>query len=249
MLNIRLYRNHHETVAFLEVSQLSFVAGLGEPGKEAMIMKRTGVRRTGQSGCSGLCGCLCMRHCNLFCAGRWHQRWLFVRETCFGYLNPKDGSVRCVVLFDQGFDVSTGVYTTGMRNGMQLMTASREMVLKSWTRRKAKEWVQTLKAVAHGAARDFTAPNAHGAFAPVRAGALAAWFVDGAAYMSAVADALEAAREEIYIADWWLSPEIHLKRPAVDGDYWRLDRILKRKAVSEGFSKLITRLRGKLAWL
>lgn len=55
--------------------------------------------------------------------------------------------------------------------------------------------------------------------------------------MSAVADALEAATEEIYIADWWLSPEIHMKRPAIDGDYWRLDKILKRKAVSLEFVK------------
>lgn len=50
--------------------------------------------------------------------------------------------------------------------------------------------------------------------------------------MSAVADALEAATEEIFIADWWLSPEIYLKRPANEGDYWRLDKILERKAVS-----------------
>ena len=49
--------------------------------------------------------------------------------------------------------------------------------------------------------------------------------------MSAVADALENAHEEIYIADWWLSPEIYMKRPAINGDYWRLDRILHRKAV------------------
>lgn len=51
--------------------------------------------------------------------------------------------------------------------------------------------------------------------------------------MLAVADAIEAAREEVFIADWWLSPEIYLKRPAVDGDYWRLDKLLQRKAVSE----------------
>jgi hypothetical protein len=31
--------------------------------------------------------------------------------------------------------------------------------------------------------------------------------VDGAAYFSAVADALEAARDVIYIAAWWLTPE------------------------------------------
>jgi phospholipase D1/2 len=60
----------------------------------------------------------------------------------------------------------------------------------------------------------------------------AGWFVDGSSYMSAVADALEKAKEEVFIADWWLSPEIYMKRPSVDGDYWRLDKILERKAVS-----------------
>lgn len=50
--------------------------------------------------------------------------------------------------------------------------------------------------------------------------------------MSAVADALEDAKEEIFIADWWLSPEIYMKRPAIHSDYWRLDNILQRKAVS-----------------
>ena len=28
-------------------------------------------------------------------------------------------------------------------------------------------------------------------------------FVDGAGYMAAVADAMEAAKEEIFITDWW----------------------------------------------
>lgn len=55
--------------------------------------------------------------------------------------------------------------------------------------------------------------------------------MDGASYMSCVADALERAQDEIYIADWWLSPEIYMKRPAIDGFYWRLDKILLRKAV------------------
>ena len=31
-------------------------------------------------------------------------------------------------------------------------------------------------------------------------------------YMSAVADALLEAKEEIFIADWWLTPEIYMKR-------------------------------------
>lgn len=61
----------------------------------------------------------------------------------------------------------------------------------------------------------------------------ACWYVDGSSYMEAVADAMESAEEEIFIADWWLSPEIYLKRPGIQGDYWRLDNILKRKSVSK----------------
>lgn len=60
----------------------------------------------------------------------------------------------------------------------------------------------------------------------------ACWFVDGASYMEAVADAIDKAKEEVFIADWWLSPEIYMKRPVIDGDYWRLDKLLQRKAVS-----------------
>ncbi len=57
------------------------------------------------------------------------------------------------------------------------------------------------------------------------------WFVDGCDYMSSVAMALESAKEEIMIADWWLSPEIYLKRPVFEGNQWRLDAVLHRKAV------------------
>uniref|UniRef100_A0A8C9JKU3 phospholipase D n=1 Tax=Panthera tigris altaica TaxID=74533 RepID=A0A8C9JKU3_PANTA len=54
-------------------------------------------------------------------------------------------------------------------------------------------------------------------------------FVNGAGYFAAVADAIEGAQEEIFITDWWLSPEIYLKRPAHSDD-WRLDIMLKKKA-------------------
>lgn len=82
------------------------------------------------------------------------------------------------------------------------------------------------------AGKHFIQRNPHNSFAPYRSSILGTWFVDGADYMSAVADAMENAKEEIFIADWWLSPEIHMKRPILNGDYWRLDKILQRKAVS-----------------
>lgn len=63
-------------------------------------------------------------------------------------------------------------------------------------------------------------------FAPEREGNLVKWYVDGRDYfwvsnlgmhldpqhqfncIQAVAEALEQAKETIYIADWWLSPEL-----------------------------------------
>jgi phospholipase D1/2 len=45
-------------------------------------------------------------------------------------------------------------------------------------------------------------------FAPIREGNELKWYVDGRDYFWAVSVALERAKETIYIADWWLSPEL-----------------------------------------
>ena len=72
----------------------------------------------------------------------------------------------------------------------------------------------------------------YGSFAPVRKSGQAVWYVDGKDYMSAVADAIEAAETEILITDWQMNPEIFMKRldSGVDSLYWRLDKMLLRKA-------------------
>lgn len=54
--------------------------------------------------------------------------------------------------------------------------------------------------------------------------------MDGLDYFWAVSIALEDAKESIYIADWWLSPELFLRRPPHHNQEFRLDQILKRKA-------------------
>ncbi|XP_046844970.1 phospholipase D1-like [Xenia sp. Carnegie-2017] len=69
-------------------------------------------------------------------------------------------------------------------------------------------------------------------FAPLRNDSKVKWFVDGKDYMSAVADAIEAAHKEILITDWQMNPNIFMKRPdnGVDSLKWRLDKMLIRKA-------------------
>ena len=48
--------------------------------------------------------------------------------------------------------------------------------------------------------------------------------------MEAVAKALLTAKDEVFITDWWLSPEIMLIRPE-NNERFRLDNILGRIAV------------------
>jgi phospholipase D1/2 len=67
-------------------------------------------------------------------------------------------------------------------------------------------------------------------FAPERDGNRIKWYVDGRDYFHAVSVALERAKETIYIADWWLSPELFLRRPPHFNQKWRLDQTLKRAA-------------------
>ncbi|WPG99777.1 phospholipase D/nuclease [Acrodontium crateriforme] len=63
-------------------------------------------------------------------------------------------------------------------------------------------------------------------FAPQREGNDAKWYVDGCGYMYAVSVALEQAQKEIWILDWWLSPELYLRRPPAQNEQYRLDKML-----------------------
>lgn len=67
-------------------------------------------------------------------------------------------------------------------------------------------------------------------FAPVRYNANAKWMVDGRDYFWTLSEAIDQAKDVIYIHDWWLSPELYLRRPAQGNQQWRLDRLLRRKA-------------------
>ncbi|KAF7874642.1 uncharacterized protein EAF02_008619 [Botrytis sinoallii] len=68
--------------------------------------------------------------------------------------------------------------------------------------------------------------NRYGSFAPPRTGHDIKWHIDGCAYMWAVSVALEEAQESIWILDWWLTPELYLRRPPSANEEYRIDRML-----------------------
>ncbi|KAL8647750.1 MAG: hypothetical protein Q9226_006305 [Calogaya cf. arnoldii] len=72
--------------------------------------------------------------------------------------------------------------------------------------------------------------NRYGSFGAQRNNNDIKWFVDGCGYMWAVSRALEQARESIWIMDWWLSPELYLRRPPAKNEQYRIDRMLQAAA-------------------
>ncbi|EAL20781.1 hypothetical protein CNBE1430 [Cryptococcus deneoformans B-3501A] len=67
-------------------------------------------------------------------------------------------------------------------------------------------------------------------FSGERDGNIVKWHVDGHDYFWALSEVIDSAKECIMILDWWLSPELQLRRPAALFPEWRLDRLLKKKA-------------------
>ncbi|KDQ51771.1 hypothetical protein JAAARDRAFT_184790 [Jaapia argillacea MUCL 33604] len=77
---------------------------------------------------------------------------------------------------------------------------------------------------------EIMASHRFGSFADQRQDNYVKWHIDGHDYMYALSEMLESATETIFILDWWLTPELYLRRPPAYNPDWRLDRVLKRKA-------------------
>uniref|UniRef100_W5KLR6 Phospholipase n=1 Tax=Astyanax mexicanus TaxID=7994 RepID=W5KLR6_ASTMX len=210
-------KNYCGMLEFLSISPLSFIKDLGPKGLEGFILKRSGGHR--------IQGLNCFGH-HQFCF-RWSHRWLVVKDSFLLYMSRDPGLVSFVLLFDPELKVLVGSCYTDTKHGVCIENFSRKLIIKCNSYRQAQWWSHEIRGLSQKC--DFFQMHRFEGFAPPRPQTFTKWYVNGSGYFSDLADALEKAKEEIFITDWWLSPEVYLKRPAT-GTYWRLDQILKRKA-------------------
>ncbi|KAI7809286.1 phospholipase D1a [Triplophysa rosa] len=220
LLRMAMYRKYYATMEFIDVSQLSFIQDLGPKGLEGIVYKRSGGHRIPGINCCG--------H-NEICY-RWSKRWLVVKDSFLLYMKPDTGVISFVLLVDNEFSIKMDSKYTETKHGVKIENLSRKLVLKFSSYRSARWWGQAIESFVRKHGKAFLRTHRFGSFAREEENIPSKWYVNGKTYMEDVADALEEAKEEIFITDWWLSPEIFLKRPVVEGNRWRLDCILKRKA-------------------
>uniref|UniRef100_A0A669B7Z1 Phospholipase n=1 Tax=Oreochromis niloticus TaxID=8128 RepID=A0A669B7Z1_ORENI len=218
LLRMAMYRKYHHTVRKYEGSHLNIMSY--HLCLEGMISKRSGGHRIPGMNCCGQ-----SQACY-----RWSKRWLVVKDSFLLYMKPDTGAISFVLLVDKEFTIKMDSKDTETKHGVRIDSLSRTLVFKCSSYRHARWWGQSIESFVRNHGKAFLRDHRFGSFAQEQEDIPAKWYVNGKTYMEDVADALEEAKEEIFITDWWLSPEIFLKRPVVEGNRWRLDCILKRKA-------------------
>ncbi|KAJ2747311.1 hypothetical protein GGI20_000646 [Coemansia sp. BCRC 34301] len=211
-------RPAYEVCTFLELSAVSIVKDVGWKGKEGNLDRR--VEHT--------TGMWCTPHD----LRRWSRQWVIVRDSYIAFCNHISDPYPSDVLFaDPQFDITYRKKTGHNPLFPYRITVSnqyRRIQLRSDSERVINEWRHSITEMKTSSA--WAVPHRFASFAPIRDQSRVIWFVDGDDYFYAVSEAIENATDCIYIEDWWLSPEIHLRRPYHLNEEYRLDRLLKRKA-------------------
>lgn len=215
-----------ELLAFFEVSFVPLEKGT-KKYKECYVFKRSGGRYKPDN---------IFFRCGLYCK-TWTKRWLVIREDGVLYtLGPSlDKSyIREILFFDSSFQIEYGKKYTGSFTGIILTASSRKLHLQALNFLQFYDIIISLKEACN--ACPYTQVNRFLSFSPARVNlAYCKWYIDAEDYYSDIYEVISRAKEEIFIADWWLSPELYLKRPVTDSfnQDSRVDNLLL-KAAEEG---------------
>lgn len=178
---------------------------------------------------------------------RHAPKWFLVRHSYVVCVDsPEEMHIYDVFLVDPFFDIHTQKVrlrdqkakelaksakesaTHPKHHTLKIQNSERKLRLLARNERQLHQFEDSIRFMVDNT--PWSKPNRFDSFAPVRPNCFAQWLVDGRDHMWVVSRAINQAKDVIYIHDWWLSPELYLRRPAAISQKWRLDRLLRRKA-------------------
>ncbi|KAI9485673.1 MAG: hypothetical protein EXX96DRAFT_494975 [Benjaminiella poitrasii] len=207
---------NYDICEFFEISAVSIVEDMGWKGKEGFLENKVNF--------------VIPRLCHVLKPHFWNTQWVMLRDSYVAFIEDVSSTrIDDVLLFDKSLVVQNkkpgllGRY----HNHITIENRFRRIEIKG-SRREIDDWMESIQRVLSES--PWVKNHRFGSFAPIRHNAKVRWFVDGEDHFNAVGEAILSAKSEIYIADWWLSPELYLRRPPEKNKEFRLDRLLKRKA-------------------
>jgi len=181
--------------------------------------------------------------------GRHGPKWFLVRHSYVVCVDsPEEMNIYDVFLVDSDFKIETKKKRPPIRDQkpkefaksakqsakptqnhrLKLQNSERKLKLLAKNERQLHQFEESIKFMSLNT--PWAKKNRFDSFAPLRPNCFAQWLVDGRDYMWNVSRAISMAKDVIYIHDWWLTPELYMRRPAAISQKWRLDRLLQRKA-------------------
>ncbi|CAG7927859.1 unnamed protein product [Penicillium olsonii] len=178
---------------------------------------------------------------------RHWPKWFLVRHSYVVCVDsPEEMNIYDVFLVDSNFKIQTPKLSLRNQNPkdlaksakqsarhpqhhtLRLENSERKLKLLARNERQLQQFEDSIRFMV--ANTPWMRPNRFDSFAPVRQNCFAQWLVDARDHMWVVSRAINQAKDVIYIHDWWLSPELYMRRPAAISQKWRLDRLLQQKA-------------------
>lgn len=168
------------------------------------------------------------------------NKWFIVRHSYIVCVDgPENMNINDVFLLDSNFELqskkrtvkdfaSSAKTSATKHHRLKLKNSERTLKLLSSKESIIRQFEESINHIITDSS--WALKNRFDSFAPVRTGVHAQWLVDGRDYMWNVSRAIDNAQDVIYIHDWWLSPQLYMRRPAAISQKWRLDRLLRRKA-------------------
>jgi len=165
----------------------------------------------------------------------WSNHYFILTNEGLSWINKyTDSNLQDSVFFDTSLRIRHKSDTDEYKNCIIFITSSRKLKVSLPTQYEMFKWIDfIIEAIL---ANKYCRMNRFDSFAPITENNCAKWYINADKYYHDLSVDLEKAMYKIYITDWWLSPELYLRRPTrkLDGTGWdtfyRLDTTLKRAA-------------------
>ena len=205
---------------FLEVSSRSF-DGTSSKHKEGYVFKRTGGRHGNEAR---------MCYCGRFFR-RFQRRWLLLRDYSISYMvHRRDKTLQETLPLKGCFRLFAGKEDTGYEDGIRVETSHRWLLFRAGSVSEMRQWQEAIQQAAADSPWTSSPTNPYHSSFPVRSHCQTGFFIDGKRYFKALYEALLEAKRDVFIAGFWVCPELYLLRPADQHPESQLVEVLGRLA-------------------
>ena len=164
---------------------------------------------------------------------KYQKKWIIVKDDSI-YYSDKSDSVKGnnVYFFTDSMRIERS-----KKKILIITGAGPELILKFSSFYERELWCNEIT-LRMEKLKQIIEKNAYGAYTNEKLNNKAYWFVDGKDYFLDLKEKLEAAKETIFITDWWMSPELWLERPIDSKVYMALEFQKKQRKEIPPYSRL-----------